>query len=300
MSLNCDLSKQSKACILNKHQFTNWEQWLDKIVDLKGDWLYRGQYSSKSLESSLESDCKRSGFSLDNADKIENHMIRHFKRVYDREDSDIVKDDTLYCLSLMRHYGAPTRLLDFSYSKYLATYFALEAAYRCLPNPSNLQPTCTVWCINQQTLYNKTNSIPGVNELLQSRRSSDKNRRDNTFWPLYMENKFTFASWENPMELHKRLHLQQGTFLCPGSIKTSLMNNLLIPFSDTPTKFIYKFTCHFTPKSLQKAFLHFRRMGITRESLFPGLDGLAQSMTYQLCFYHKLDYWVNRELRFRE
>ena len=97
--------------------FTSWEKWTEAIINLEGQWLYKGQTSDSILETSLEKECLKSGFSLDYAENIEKMMIRQFKRVYTGDDREIVKNDTLYCISLLRHFGAPVRLLDFSCSK---------------------------------------------------------------------------------------------------------------------------------------------------------------------------------------
>ena len=292
MRANYILPKEYAECI-SAQDYDQWEKWFDAIVHLEGDWLYRGQVSNSSLKTTLELDCNRSGFRPpDNADNIERNMIRQFQRVYDMEDQQIVKNDMLYCISLMRHYGAPTRLLDFTYSRYLAIYFGLEAAYRELM-PNDTITNCTVWCINQQTLKDRVSTIKKVGKLIDSRRDDEK-RDDNSFIKLYMNNEFTFVIWENPLKLHRRLHLQQGTFLCPGNIKIPLMDNLLVPFKEQPNKFIKQFTCTFSPKDLQEAFHKFMRMGITRESLFPRIDGLCQSMGYQLLFYDKLHNWRER------
>src|SRR5258708_4434671 len=48
------------------------------------------------------------------------------------------KNSEIEWLSVMRHHGAPTRLLDFTYSIYVAAYFALETA----------DMDCAVWAVN--------------------------------------------------------------------------------------------------------------------------------------------------------
>ncbi len=48
--------------------------------------------------------------------------------------------DYLEWLSIMQHFGAPTRLLDFTYSIYIALYFAIEHM--------NQEEYSAIWCIN--------------------------------------------------------------------------------------------------------------------------------------------------------
>jgi hypothetical protein len=66
------------------------------------------------------------------------------------------------------------------------------------------------------------------------------------------------------------------------------MDNLLSPY-DNKTDDIRKVTLKITPDYLTKAFEKYYRMNLTRESLFPGLDGFATSMQYQFWLYRKLD-----------
>jgi hypothetical protein len=43
------------------------------------------------------------------------------------------QDDWLEWIALMQHYGAPTRFLDWTYSLYVAVFFAVERSDRvCL------------------------------------------------------------------------------------------------------------------------------------------------------------------------
>jgi hypothetical protein len=114
----------------------SYQELVDYLAkELSGDyWVYRAQNDSVDLETTFERACQNSHFSLhSDAPSIEDNMIREFARVYDGDDREKVQNDTLYCLSLMRHYGAPSRLLDFTYSMYVAIYFALECASDNVP-----------------------------------------------------------------------------------------------------------------------------------------------------------------------
>jgi hypothetical protein len=63
----------------------------------------------------------------DDRRKWEKHMIRDFKRKLHHYTPHVPEDeDVIEWLALMRHYGAPTRLLDFTYSFFVACYFAVN------------------------------------------------------------------------------------------------------------------------------------------------------------------------------
>ena len=264
-------------------RMTGVEALEEYLLQFGDNWLFRAQSPKQALTTSLERDCEKSGYELeDDAIKIEEEMIRLFARVYDGVDSENVQKDKLYCLSLMRHFGAPTRLLDFTYSRYVAIYFALEYAYE------DEERSAAIWCIDMSELANKVRTKnPSVSELIEQR-IEDRKRTNETFEPLYMDSKYTFVSSENAVQLHRRLNLQQGVFLCPGNIRKSFEGNLFHPY-EKPTRDIRKVI--FKPDDLREAFKKYYRMNLTRESLFPGLDGFAQSMRYQLWLYKMLYDW---------
>src|SRR6266481_6164593 len=108
------------------------------------DWIFRGHREACwGLESTLER-CLVARFGIPFSDlrSIEKSLIRSFQRgahIYIADPP--AQDDTLEWMSLMQHFGAPTRLLDWTYSFYVAVFFAVENAFPDKP--------CAIWAINQ-------------------------------------------------------------------------------------------------------------------------------------------------------
>ena len=76
-----------------------------------------------------------------------------------------------------------------------------------------------------------------------------------------------------PFRLTERLTIQQGTFVCPGDVNQSLLENLRA--MQLPEETLLKIVI---PTSARhQALEELRLMNITRASLFPGLEGFAQS-----------------------
>ena len=70
-------------------------------------------------------------------------MLRQFQRRAHHYCKDLPDfDQKLDWLALMQHYGASTRLLDFSHSFYVAAYFAVE----------NATKDSAVWAVNLDAL----------------------------------------------------------------------------------------------------------------------------------------------------
>lgn len=107
---------------------------LDAISAREGEWLFKGlPKCDYQLETTLERAVRRywpDGVlpAQTSVTKIEDGLVREFMRQIHRyapnEFAD--RDHPVERLALMRHYGAPSRLLDWTYSPYVAAFFALE------------------------------------------------------------------------------------------------------------------------------------------------------------------------------
>ena len=107
----------------------SWSQFNDYITSRDG-WAFRGQSdASWPLLSSLPRRLQQNNVDRDQWRQREERAIRIFRRkahVYLPDKSAL--DDDLRCLAMMQHHGAPTRLLDFTKSPFVAAFFALEQA----------------------------------------------------------------------------------------------------------------------------------------------------------------------------
>jgi hypothetical protein len=211
-------------------------------------------------------------------------MIREFRRKYEGLDTQIVSEDTLYCLSLMQHYGCPTRLLDCTYSPYIAAFFAVEN----ISLEQEAESKALVFCFNHKWINESARNNINDN-LLFKMRFDDKTLTDESFKPLYMEKMRSFIVAETPHQLHRRLSIQRGVFVVQGDISKSMMENIkfMEHWQSEKNVIIYKLKID-TEDELKKVYEDLRLMNITHESLFPGLDGFSKSLKQNLYWYRDL------------
>jgi hypothetical protein len=213
---------------------------------------------------------------------IEKGLLRDFKRKCHHHLQDVPPDEnTLEWLTLMQHHGAPTRLLDFTYSFFVALYFAVEEADR----------ECAVWAIDSPWL-SKLNMNPGVFDTPQERKRFSTMREATTrkgsekvFKDFFWQSTKQRVDVLNTFRLNQRLTIQQGVFLCPGDISMPFMDNLRTLLKDRPDpkKFV-KLRIRLKAQERKIVLQHLHRMNITRATLFPGLDGFAKSLGNLLIF----------------
>jgi hypothetical protein len=236
-------------------------------------WVFRGQEKSCwKLRTSLEREADRFHLSADELFRREYNMVREFRRrLHHYQTSVPHRDNVDEWLALMQHYGAPTRLIDFTYSPYVAAYFAFESAR---------SGDIAIWAIDIGSIQKAfIDHFPELNEFNEKY----GNYRDpEAFRELFLKDgDESYVLSVNPFRLNDRLAYQQGVFLCPASLRVSFMGNLeAVAKCRNKKELIKKICIPVTGDKLNNrddALKRLHQMNINRTTLFPGLGGFAES-----------------------
>jgi hypothetical protein len=113
-------------------------------------------------------------------------------------------------------------------------------------------------------------------------------RDDRSFVPAYMGSSRQFVLAEKPTDLHERLIVQQGVYLCPGDVRASFVRNLAAMRGWENAANVVKLRLSLDRSELQLLKRRLDRMNITSAELFPGLDGIVRSLKESLERDHAL------------
>lgn len=251
-----------------------WQDLLTLYASLSAQrdrqWLFRGQRCGCDLASSLErAVVQRYKQPHDRMPHWERWLLSEFKRHAHRYLEDLPSDaDTLRWYSLMQHHGAPTRLLDFTYSVYVAVYFAVESA-----NPGD---HCALWAVDANWCWTRAKEKLGSS--LRKRIESDETRgKTPALQAELLARQIPRVVPDNSFFLDERLAIQQGVFLVPLDMTKPFMDNLVSDRREAKNH-VRRYEIYCSPNFMREALLHLRRMNITSRSLFPGLDGFARDL----------------------
>ena len=256
-------------------RLTSWDAFLKIITDSPySNWAFRGQRKGEWPLSSALSRYFRA-FSIDRRawPRQEGRILRVFKR---KAHQFLVQppsnDDDFQWLALMQHHGAPTRLLDFTWSPYVAAFFALERATE----------DAAVWALNPADI-----SAGGIRRSRKPQKeaitsqSMDPRRKGN-FPRYFLKGNREFIWLGEPDTMNRRLIAQSGTFVLPGALDRPIED--IVQHYPNPQNMLAKFIL--PAASLRETGLReLYRMNITYATLFPDLDGLARSLGYELEFH---------------
>ena len=259
--------------------------WAEFVAIIQGwpgfrNWCFRGQASAEwSLRSSLSRHIEVSKVSEHVWTLQESRIRRIFRRKSHLFLDDLPGNDELEWLALMQHHGAPTRLLDFTWSPYVAAFFALERA----------TSDAAIWAINLPLLWTIHNrhQISGVEVQRADPRHVD------AFEQYYVPNRHAFVWQGDPFRMPQRVVAQSGTFLVSSHLGMTI-EDILARYPGSG-ELLVQFVLD-TSRLRAEAMASLYSMNITQATLFPGLDGLARSMAYEFEYSWQVDVRTSEEL----
>lgn len=230
--------------------------WQPSLQRHRSNFVFRGTpRASHGLETSLQT----GGF-----EEKERHLLTSFRKYALR--SAVHGDLVWNWLSLAKHHGLPTRLLDWTYSPYVAMHFATH-------DFRNFDEDATIWCVD----YRRTN------EMLPAPLRKMAEREDVNIFTTELlagvartldeldalAKKNDFVVFFEPPSLDERIVNQFALFSLPSSPTLRLQEHL------ESREAAYR-------KIILPAALKWEvrdkldQANITERVLFPGLDGLSQ------------------------
>ena len=242
------------------------ESWDAGIERFRSPFVFRGMPDSTC---DLSTTLARSGHEHEDLARLEGHMLRNFRKY---AHSEVVRGDSIWnWLAMAQHHGLPTRLLDWTYSPFIALHFMTH-------DVQQYDTDGVIWCVN----HRETNRLlpkalrdeadgSGLDvftaEMLDQVASSLKE--------LEALSKEDFVIFIEPPSLDPRIANQFALF----SLMASPCENLdhwLAGHPELARKIVVPAGMKWEVRDkLDQA-------GITERMLYPGLDGLAR----WLCRYY--------------
>jgi len=262
---------------------------LQFLCSCSNSFVYRGHASAKwKLESSLT----RASLVKDaqTLNELEDFSILEFKSKFSIYKGVNEKPSTdLGWLSMMQHFGSPTRLIDFTTSPYVALHFILESF-----NPSFYDHDDSFCLIafnysklNEKLLSKINTNANGTIYNLESLYKDSESifdkffKNNNNEMPLFMVNE--------PMSSNVRLDRQRGTFLISSYCDDIIAELSKVEYNDI------MFSKTLIPYELyQDIYRLLRQMNISTKVIYGDLEGLGKSLKADI-FYQSLNRKIANE-----
>jgi hypothetical protein len=265
-------------------QIRSWPEFLGAIMHSEySNWAYRGQSDATlPLETSLTRYLTKYNVSPEVWRTQEQRILRIFKRKAHNYLEHIPDfSDDLQWLALMEHHGSPTRLLDFTWSPYVAAFFALN----------NAVAESAVWGLNPQILVHPQWVRTGRRRVRIDPQAVDP-RKPGNVERYFLKGQNAFLWLGEPDVMNKRVIAQSGTFAMPSVIDQSI-TEILSRYENAGHSLV-KFVLSGGVR--EKGLRELYRMNITYATLFPDLDGLSRSLGYELEFHWAFEPHATRSL----
>jgi hypothetical protein len=231
--------------------------WKERLGRFRSSFAFRGVGRA---DHRLDTSLWRLGGS---ADQLERHILRNFRKY--AQQQAVAHDSVWNWLAVAQHHGLPTRLLDWTYSPYVALHFATE-------NLDAFTDDGAVWCVD----YGVTNGY--LPERLK--RVLDEEGSDVFTAELLERAAPTLAEYDALATEHF------VAFLEPPSLDERIINQfaLFSLLSGAGARFDAWLEAH--PEAWRKIVIpaglkwevrdKLDQANITERVLYPGLDGLSR------------------------
>lgn len=230
--------------------------WNPRLQRFRSSFAFRGQAEGNG---GLKTGLARLG----GPPEVEGHLLRNFRKYAQRES--VPGDSVWNWLAVAQHHGLPTRLLDWTFSPYVAMHFATE-------NTDKFERDGVIWCVD----YSRTNALlPARLARLLEEEGSDVftaemlHRVSSTLHEFDRLSESDFVVFLEPPSLDDRIVIQFALFSLVSNPRLGL-DTWLGNHPDTFRRIII-------PASLKwEVRDKLDQANMTERVLYPGLDGLSR------------------------
>jgi hypothetical protein len=256
---------------MNEIRVTSWGDLFEQLFE--GSWQPDlGRFRSHSAFRGVSSSQHRLVTTLaqlgGNYAELEGHLLRNFRKYAYRAVTG--RDFIWNWLAVAQHHGLPTRLLDWTYSPYVALHFATE-------NLARFDQDAVIWCVD----FVRTNALlPAELRAILEEEGSDVFTAEMLLRAAESLPEFDalapapFVVFMEPPSLDDRIVNQYALFSIMN-VAEALLDQWLEARPDLYRRII-------VPRELKWEVRDKLDQGnITERVLFPGLDGLSRWLKRQ-------------------
>ena len=258
--------------MINETRIKNWNELQEKLFE--DSWnpdlsRFRSMYAFRGLSDAnfkLKTTLIRLGGDFT---ELEHHLLRNFSKYAPR---NVVEYDSVWhWLGVAQHHGLPTRLLDWTYSPYVAMHFATA-------NIEKFDIDGVVWAVNYVKAHKLLPTVlkdelqkEGANAFtvkMLMKHVNSLEELDN------LSPQKDFVIFLEPPSIDDRF-INQFAFFSTSSNPRLILDDWLLEYPDIWQKIII-------PAELKWEIRDkLDQANITERVLFPGLDGLSQWLKRQ-------------------
>jgi hypothetical protein len=237
------------------------DSWNPELGRFRAPFAYRGQtIAAEDLSSRL----LRLAAGRPNVERLELHLLRNFRK-YAYRQADV--DAIWQWLALAQHRGLPTRLLDWTYSPFVALHFATS-------NLTTMNEDGVVWAIN---FVEANKFVPPRLKRMMAAEGSDTATVDvlsafSTLADFDRLSRSPFVVFLEPPSIDPRIVNQLALFSLMSSAKATLDDWLAVHPTLARRVIIPAAIKWEVRDKLDQA-------NVNERVLFPGLDGLSRWLT---------------------